>query len=147
MIFSRYKASLHRRSRSPLVCTLGAPGQLQGHRKSRKATFAPAEEFPPAVSSSLPLRGSPMGPSPPGFAFWLLFHVFGTWLPASCLVTRISLEAIVQNCHLVPGFSFCDSGREGPSLAPKDTIFGDPCPLARREIRHSELKADFINSS
>ena len=37
-----------------------------------------------------------------------------------------------------------DSGHEGPSLAPKDTIFWDPCPLARKEIRHSELKAGFI---
>ena len=30
------------------------------------------------------------------------------------------------------------------NAGPKDTIFWDPCPLARKEIRHSELKAGFI---
>jgi len=64
------------------------------------------------------------------------------WLLAGCAVTGISLEAIAQNCCLVPSSLFHDSG---PSLAPKDTIFWDPCPLARKEIRDSEQKAVFVN--
>ena len=73
--------------------------------------------------------------SPPGFAFWLLSLVFGTWVSAGCFVTGIPLEAIAQNSCLVPSTQFHDSGCELSSLGPKDTIFWDPCPLARKEFR------------
>lgn len=73
--------------------------------------------------------------------------MLGTWLSAGCFVTRIPLDAIAPNCYLVPSSRFCDRGGEGSSLAPKDTIFGDPCLLARKVISHSELKADSTSRS
>lgn len=70
-----------------------------------------------------------------------------SWFSAGCFVTEISLEAIAQNCCLVPSSQYQNSSHEVPSLAPKGTIFWDPCPLARKEIRDSELKAVLVSRS
>lgn len=141
--FFQIQARLHRRSDSLLWAISSGPwGRHRGHIKSRACALCLGTERMTSPSVfPLPLRRFPRLLSPHILVSLVMY--LGTWLPAGCTVTGISLEATARNCCLLPSSLFHDSGHEVSSLAPKDTIFWDPCPLARKEIRDSRMEGSF----